>query len=116
MKNFTGKNAFITGAASGIGLGLAQTFAAQGINVVLADVDFDKLASAGVPLINDHDDAFSYQLMLGVAYEFSPAWAINVGYRFYATDNLNYTGTAGVPVSSGGTKVHNADLGVRFNF
>ena len=79
-------------------------------------VDFDKLASAGMPLINDHDDAFSYQLMLGVAYEFSPAWAINVGYRFYATDNLGFTSSTGAPVSSGGTKVHNADIGVRFNF
>lgn len=34
-----GKTAIITGAASGIGLGIAQRFAAEGANVVIADLD-----------------------------------------------------------------------------
>eukprot|EP00957_Ditylum_brightwellii_P157852 12015445-Ditylum_brightwellii.AAC.1 len=35
----TNQTAIITGAASGIGSAVAQSFAAEGCNVVLADVD-----------------------------------------------------------------------------
>lgn len=43
MKDFTGKTAVITGAASGIGFALAKHAAAQGMNLVLADIDLDAL-------------------------------------------------------------------------
>jgi NAD(P)-dependent dehydrogenase (short-subunit alcohol dehydrogenase family) len=39
MDEFTGKVAVVTGAASGIGLALAERFAAEGMKVVLADID-----------------------------------------------------------------------------
>jgi NAD(P)-dependent dehydrogenase (short-subunit alcohol dehydrogenase family) len=39
MKDFAGKTAVVTGAASGIGQGLAEAFAKEGMNVVLADVE-----------------------------------------------------------------------------
>jgi NAD(P)-dependent dehydrogenase (short-subunit alcohol dehydrogenase family) len=41
-----GKTAFVTGAASGIGRGLALRFAAEGMKVVLADVEENALATA----------------------------------------------------------------------
>jgi NAD(P)-dependent dehydrogenase (short-subunit alcohol dehydrogenase family) len=39
VKEFAGKNAFITGAAHGIGLSLARALAARGVNIGLADID-----------------------------------------------------------------------------
>jgi NAD(P)-dependent dehydrogenase (short-subunit alcohol dehydrogenase family) len=39
MRDFKGKGAFVTGGASGIGLGLARAFAAEGMNVALADIE-----------------------------------------------------------------------------
>jgi NAD(P)-dependent dehydrogenase (short-subunit alcohol dehydrogenase family) len=39
MREFAGKVAVVTGAASGIGLGLATRFAQEGMRVVLADVE-----------------------------------------------------------------------------
>ena len=39
MKDFRGKIAVVTGAASGIGRALAERFAVEGMKVVLADVD-----------------------------------------------------------------------------
>ena len=46
MKLEPGKVAVVTGAASGIGLALCERFARTGLNVVLADVQEDALASA----------------------------------------------------------------------
>ena len=39
MKSLEGKTAVITGAASGIGLGMAEAFASRGMKVVMADVE-----------------------------------------------------------------------------
>jgi NAD(P)-dependent dehydrogenase (short-subunit alcohol dehydrogenase family) len=39
MKDFRGKTAFVTGGASGIGLGMARAFGREGMNVVLADIE-----------------------------------------------------------------------------
>jgi NAD(P)-dependent dehydrogenase (short-subunit alcohol dehydrogenase family) len=38
MRDFKGKTAFITGGASGLGLGIAKACAAEGMNVVMADL------------------------------------------------------------------------------
>ncbi|MEH6581265.1 MAG: SDR family NAD(P)-dependent oxidoreductase [Halioglobus sp.] len=46
MNEFGNKTAVVTGAASGIGLELAKVFAEQGMNVVLADIEQDKLDAA----------------------------------------------------------------------
>ena len=39
MQNFQGRTAFVTGAASGIGLSLARAFLDEGANVMLADIE-----------------------------------------------------------------------------
>jgi len=46
MENFEGKAAFITGGASGIGLGIAKVFARNGMKVVIADSRQDALDEA----------------------------------------------------------------------
>ncbi len=43
MRDFAGKTAVVTGAASGMGLAFARRFAAEGMNVVLADIEEDAL-------------------------------------------------------------------------
>lgn len=43
MREFAGKTAVVTGAASGMGLSFARRFAAEGMNVVLADIEQDAL-------------------------------------------------------------------------
>jgi NAD(P)-dependent dehydrogenase (short-subunit alcohol dehydrogenase family) len=57
MRDLRGKNAIVTGAASGIGLGLATVLARAGVNVGLMDIDpaalesvRNDLASTGVKL------------------------------------------------------------------
>ena len=46
MQNVQGKVAFVTGGASGIGLGIAGTFVAAGMKVVLADLRQDHIGEA----------------------------------------------------------------------
>ncbi|HZE12589.1 MAG TPA: SDR family NAD(P)-dependent oxidoreductase [Chthoniobacterales bacterium] len=58
MQDFTNKVAVVTGAASGIGKALAQRFAAEGMRLVLADIEqaplfqfADELRAAGTKVI-----------------------------------------------------------------
>ena len=46
MKEVAGKTAFVTGAASGIGLGIATVLAQAGAKVMLCDIEADALARA----------------------------------------------------------------------
>src|SRR5690242_10126485 len=46
MKDLKGKVAVVTGAASGIGLALSQRFAAQGMKLVMADIESEAVQRA----------------------------------------------------------------------
>jgi NAD(P)-dependent dehydrogenase (short-subunit alcohol dehydrogenase family) len=46
MQNLQGKTAFVTGGASGIGLGICKALRGAGMNVVIADIREDHLESA----------------------------------------------------------------------
>lgn len=50
MQNLPGKTAFVTGGASGIGLGIAKALLGAGMNVVIADIRDDHLAAAEAEL------------------------------------------------------------------
>src|SRR5712672_1806961 len=53
MKNLPGKTAFVTGGASGIGLGIAKALLGAGMNVVIADIREDHLTAATLELGRD---------------------------------------------------------------
>jgi len=50
MQNLPGKTAFVTGGASGIGLGIAKAVLGAGMNVVIADIRDDHLTDASAEL------------------------------------------------------------------
>ncbi|MDB5718713.1 MAG: short-chain dehydrogenase [Sphingomonas bacterium] len=66
MDNVTGKTAFITGGASGIGLGMASTFAAAGMNVIIADLRQDHLEQAKAALAEAGHSDRAYFITLDV--------------------------------------------------
>ena len=49
MQNLPGKTAFVTGGASGIGLGIAKALLGAGMNVVIADIRDDHLRGGREP-------------------------------------------------------------------
>ncbi|MBJ7375995.1 SDR family NAD(P)-dependent oxidoreductase, partial [Sphingobium sp.] len=53
MGDVSGRTAFITGGANGIGLGIARALVRAGANVVIADIREDALAQAKADLAAD---------------------------------------------------------------
>jgi NAD(P)-dependent dehydrogenase (short-subunit alcohol dehydrogenase family) len=66
MKDLSGKTAFVTGAASGIGLGVATALAQAGVKVMLCDIEEATLARAvtGLKLTNADVDGFKADVSL----------------------------------------------------
>ena len=62
MRDVAGRTAFITGGASGIGLGMAQAFAAAGMRVVLADIDGEAARRAAAQLDGSGASAMTVEL------------------------------------------------------
>jgi NAD(P)-dependent dehydrogenase (short-subunit alcohol dehydrogenase family) len=62
MRDLPGKVAVVTGAASGIGLAMAERFAAEGMRVVLADIEADGVKAAASRLQAEGHDASSIQI------------------------------------------------------
>jgi NAD(P)-dependent dehydrogenase (short-subunit alcohol dehydrogenase family) len=56
MKELAGKTAFVTGAASGIGLGIATALAQAGVKVMLCDIEEQALAKAVAELKRTNAD------------------------------------------------------------
>ncbi len=57
-----GKTAIVTGAANGIGLAIARHFIDQGANVMLADIDEDKLCAESEAIGSDQAQCFGGDL------------------------------------------------------
>jgi len=78
MKTFTGKTVVITGAASGFGLELSRKAAAHGMNVVMADVQADALATAAAEITGLGAQVLPYRLDVSVAAEVEALGAATV--------------------------------------
>ena len=62
MKQVRGKVAFITGAASGMGLAMARSLAAAGMKVVAADVEADALARVEEEFTSSNTEIMTIQV------------------------------------------------------
>lgn len=62
MSNFTGQVAFISGAGSGIGRGIAEAFAAVGMKLVVGDVDSESVRKVAAALSDEGAEVISVDL------------------------------------------------------
>lgn len=62
MKDLSGKTAIVTGAASGIGLGIATALAENGVNVVMADIQKAAVEQAAAALSDTNKRVLPVQL------------------------------------------------------
>ena len=65
MKHFEGRVAVVTGAASGLGAALVRAFAAEGMRVVVADIDVDGAAAVASELTAAGHTAVSARVDVG---------------------------------------------------
>ena len=96
MEQLTGKTAFITGGASGLGLGIAKACAKEGMNIVIADFR-QKAIDEALPIFRDN------------------GWTAH-GIRLDVTDRAGYVKAADEAEAIFG-KIHvlvnNAGIGIR---
>jgi NAD(P)-dependent dehydrogenase (short-subunit alcohol dehydrogenase family) len=69
MKDFKGKVAVVTGGAGGIGLGLAEKCAKEGMKVVLADIEAPALKEAEIKLISQGADVLAVRTDVSILEE-----------------------------------------------
>ena len=73
MKDLAGKSAFVTGAASGIGLGIARALAQAGVKVMLCDIEEAALAKAVEGLKRTNADVDGVKADVSLRYELKAA-------------------------------------------
>ena len=66
MERLIGKTALVTGAAHGIGAGIARLFAAEGASVVLADIDGEGAERLAQSLRQEGGSAFTVRADVSV--------------------------------------------------
>jgi NAD(P)-dependent dehydrogenase (short-subunit alcohol dehydrogenase family) len=96
MEDLLGRTAVVTGAASGIGLALCEAIAAEGMRVVMSDVDPDRLRAAADQLAADSGADVLPVVADVSSYEAVEALGIAATERFGAVDVL--CNNAGVTV------------------
>ena len=118
MKDFKGKTAVITGAASGIGYALAEKFANKGMNIVLADIELDAL-DIDVKKISDIG-VESFGINIDVMHKDSVEHLFNESVKAFSKVHIlcNNAGVASTVVADGIWELDEKDwdwvLGVNF--
>ena len=81
----------------------------------LAIVSINDLSIVGVPLADDDDTVFAYQLGTGAGYGISPSSTLTLDYRFFSTLDPDFKFLGGLPFEAEYDS-HNIRIGVRFTF
>jgi NAD(P)-dependent dehydrogenase (short-subunit alcohol dehydrogenase family) len=101
MEDLDGRVAVITGAASGIGLALARRFAAEGMKLVLADIERPVLARVGDELAQGGADVLTVPTDVSIAEDVDALAAATLdhfGYVHLVCNNAG-VGSRGLPVA-----------------
>lgn len=86
-----------------------------GGGIGVANVSINDLGVLGLPVADDDDTVFAYQLGAGIAFELNPNMALDLGYRYFATSDPEFTDNFGDKFESE-YQTHNASLGLRIMF
>lgn len=115
MENVEGKVAFITGGASGIGLGIAKVFVKNGMKVVIADMRQDALDEAMAYFKDNGDGGLVHPIKLDVtdreAYKLAADEAERVFGKIHVLINNAGVGSGG-PLRSATYKDWDYSMGV----
>lgn len=85
-------------------------FISAGLGYANVEINDYTIPGSGIPAYNDDDSVFGYQLGIGVGYSVNENVVLDLRYRYFATEDLEFD-TTEVEVNS-----HNFMVGVRYNF
>lgn len=114
MKDFKGKTAFVTGGASGIGLGTSKVFAKNGMNVVIVDARQSALDEAVAWFKQNSGRVHPIKMNVTdrEAYAKAAEEAESVFGNIHVLFNNAGVGTAGIPVAQSSFKDWDYTMGV----
>jgi outer membrane autotransporter protein len=81
-----------------------------GGGVGFANISANDVEVEGIDVADDDDNVFAYQLAAGIAFEINPNLALDLGYRYFATEDPE------IEDAEIEYETHNATLGLRFLF
>jgi opacity protein-like surface antigen len=85
-------------------------FISAGLGYANVEINDYTIPGSGIPAYNDDDSVFGYQLGIGVGYSVNENVVLDLSYRYFATEDLEFD-TTEVEVAS-----HNFMVGIRYNF
>ena len=93
------------------GIGITPFF---GGGIGYADVEAD-ISGLFANLVNDSDSGLAWQLRAGIAFAIFPYTDLTLGYRYFATEDLDMQNASG-NVEVEGLSTHIGEIGLRFTF
>ena len=85
-----------------------EPFLGVGIGYAYVDGLFKSAGPFGITRYRNSNTVFAYQGTAGLTYNFAEAWALNIGYRYVATNRVNAFGKL--------FQAHLANVGVVYRF
>jgi opacity protein-like surface antigen len=86
-----------------------------GGGVGFANVSFNEVEDLGFEFIDDDDNVLAYQAAAGIAFDINPNLALDLGYRYFATEDPELEDDFGDEFETEYDS-HNVSLGLRFMF
>ena len=91
-----------------------KPYAGGGIGLAIVSVNDAEIL--GIPVVDDDDTVFAWQVGGGVGYEITPAWILSLDYRFFATADPDFIDLTGLVPFSMEYDSHRIGVGVRYTF
>ncbi|MBI5665020.1 MAG: porin family protein [Nitrospirae bacterium] len=86
-----------------------------GLGIGIANVSFNNIGASGIELLDDDSSKLAAQVTLGIGYIVSDFLIIDLGYRYFSTDEMDFVDDFGHKVGEERYDSHNIMIGFRIN-
>ena len=87
-----------------------------GFGLGAASIAFNNVSASGIDLVDDDSSMLAAQLAFGCSYAINEFVALDIGYRYFFTDEIELTNKFGNDVSADSYESHNVLGGLRISF
>ncbi len=89
-----------------------------GVGIGLSQVSWNsiKFKDGTTSPVDDSDNVFAYQGIVGLAYDVAESWKIDLEYRYFHANDTTLTGDNGAKASLNSNTNHSVIIGTRYSF